>query len=103
METDKATYLKEMNKLDKILKLVDKVDLYPPMIWLYTWSEIDDFIRNNSDYAPLASREDIFMALVEDEVSFSLEGGSEAHYEDVKDWLLSAGLMKDILDEDDDE
>jgi len=96
--------LKELTKLDKILKLVDKIDLYPPMLWIYIWSEVDDFITQNSDYVTLVPRESIFEALIEEiatGTSFGLEGGSEALYDDVRDWLLNAGLIKDIEGESD--
>jgi len=96
--------LKELTKLDKILKLVNKIDLHPRMLWIYIWSEVDDFIVNNSYYVTLVPRESIFEALIEEiaaGMSFGLEGGSEALYDDVRDWLLNAGLIKEIEGESD--
>jgi len=98
---NRELHIKQMHKLDGMLKELDTVVLYPPLMWLYTWSEIDDFIRNNSDYVTLVSREDIFMALVETEEVFALSQGSEQHYNDVLDWLLNEGLIKDIEGESD--
>lgn len=91
--------LEQMNKFDNMLKQLDGMVLYPPLMWLYTWSEIDDFIRNNSDYEALVPRESIFLALVEEVPDFSLEYGIEQHYDAVLEWLLENKFIKDLEDE----
>jgi len=100
--SNKDLHLEQMGKLDDMIKQLDGVVLYPPLMWLWTWSEIDDLTRNNSDYELLVPREEIFLALVDECPEFSLVYGSEEHYDVVLEWLLEKGFIKDLEDEEED-
>jgi len=99
MKTNKELHLEQMGKLDDMIKQLDGVVLYPPLMWLWTWSEIDDLTRNNSDYELLVPREEIFLTLADECPEFSLVYGSEEHYDVVLEWLLEKGFIKDLEDE----
>lgn len=103
MKAKKELHLEQMGKLDDMIKQLDGIVLYPPLMWLYTWSEIDDFTRNNSDYELLVPREEIFLTLVDECPEFSLIYGSEEHYDVVLDWLLKNGFIKDLQEDEEDE
>lgn len=95
----------DKDKLNKCLDILDSTDLGLSMVWLWTWSTIKNFM-DDTEYKFTKTEDEIWDLLakaVESGHGFSLEYGAEQHYEDVRDWMMSEGVMKDLMFEDDDE
>lgn len=87
----------DKDKLNKCLEILDTTDLGLSMVWLWTWSTVKEFL-DSYDWDQLVSEDEAWELLskaVESGHGFSLEYGAEDHYEDVKEWMLKEGLMKD--------
>lgn len=92
----------DKEKLDQCLALLDETDLGLPMVWLWTWSTVKDILEGG-DWDQLVSEDEAWTLLAEAVASgngFSLEYGSEQHYDEVVEWMLSRGLINDFMDED---
>jgi hypothetical protein len=91
----------DKDKLNKCLEILDDTDLGLSLVWLWTWSTINN-ILDSSDWEQKATKDDMWGHLceaVEAGHGFSLEWGAEQHQEEVQDWMLSRGYIVDPLDE----
>lgn len=91
----------DKEKLNQCLDILDSTDLGLSMVWLYTWSLVKSFLEDG-DYDQLVSEDEAWELLckaVQDGYGFSLEYGAEQHYDDVRDWMFSNGLISDIEEE----
>ena len=91
----------DKDKLNECLKILDSTDLGLSLVWLWTWSTINNF-RNDTDWDVVATEDEMWTHLceaVEAGMGFSLEYGAEQHYEDVMQWMLSREYMIDVLDD----
>jgi len=98
----------DKDKLNECLKILDTTDLGLSLVWLWTWSTINNF-RSDTDWEVVATEDEMWAHLceaVEAGMGFTLEYGAEQHYEDVMGWMLSREYMIDLNDdreEDEDE
>jgi len=81
-------------ELDHVTKLIGEIKLGLPLVWVWTWDTICSFY--NDDEVLMKSKQEVLNTLIahSDKEGFSLEYGAEEHYEHVRDWLISTGLMK---------
>ena len=90
----------DMTKLDQCLTLLDSTDLGLSMVWLWTWSTIDNLLQDD-EYVSTKSKEEIWDLLcsaIAEGIGFSLEYGAEDHFEAVREWMLDQGIIVDPED-----
>ena len=95
----------DKDKLNQCLEILDTTDLGLSMVWLWTWSQIKDNM-DDLDMDILVSENeawDLLCKAVESGRGFTLEYGADQHYEDVRDWMIENGLMKEFDDYEEDE
>ncbi len=99
----------DKDKLNKCLEILDTTDLGLSMVWLWTWSTINNIMEDRT-YQVNVTLDDMWGHLceaVEAGMGFSLEWGAEQHQEEVQDWMLSRNYIVDpeeeVEDEDEDD
>jgi hypothetical protein len=95
----------DKDKLNKCLEILDTTDLGLSMVWLWTWSTIQNIISDDN-WTAQATLDEMWGHLceaVEAGQGFSLEYGAEQHQDDVLEWMLNRGYILDPLDSLDDE
>ena len=91
----------DKDKLEECLKILDTTDLGLSMVWLWTWSTIDNILADKNWHAEVTKDQmwDHLCEAVEAGQGFSLEYGAEQHQDDVLEWMLNRGYILDPLDE----
>lgn len=100
----------DKDKLNECLKILDSTDLGLSLVWLWTWSTINN-ILDDDNYNAKVTQDDMWNHLceaVEAGQGFSLEYGAEQHQDDVLEWMLNRDYITDPEweeeeDEDEDE
>jgi hypothetical protein len=96
----------DKDKLNECIDILGTTDLGLSMVWLWTWSTIKGFMESGEDWTMVSTEDEMWDHLckaVEAGHGFSLEYGAEQHYEDVQEWMLENGYMKDPLAEEEEE
>jgi hypothetical protein len=95
----------EKDKLDQALAILEDVDLGLSWVWMWTWGTIKYFMQD-PDYRFLIPEDEVWDALVmataTDSEEFTLQYGTETHYDIVKHWLTENNIMFELLEEDPD-
>lgn len=93
----------EKYKLEQALTILEDVDLGLSWVWMWTWGTIKYFMADPS-YRFLIPEEEVWDALVmataTDSEEFTLQYGTETHYDIVKHWLTENNIMFEILEQD---
>jgi hypothetical protein len=100
----------DKDKLNACLEILDSTDLGLSMVWLWTWSTIDNILKDET-YKAKVTMDDMWGHLceaVEAGQGFSLEYGAEQHQDDVIEWMTNRDYIVDTMfeqeeDEDEDE
>jgi hypothetical protein len=95
----------DKDKLNECLNILDTTDLGLSLVWLWTWSTINN-ILDSSDWEPKATKDEMWGHLcgaVQAGQGFSLEYGAEQHQEEVQDWMLSRGYIVDPMEEEEED
>ena len=96
----------DKDKLDECLSILDSTDLGLSLVWLWTWSTINN-ILDDPEWKATVSKDDMWLYLcdaVSNGSGFSLEYGAEQHQEEVLEWMANRGYISDPwLDEEDEE
>ena len=100
----------DTDKLNACLEILDSTDLGLSMVWLWTWSTIDNILKDET-YKAKVTMDDMWGHLceaVEAGQGFSLEYGAEQHQDDVIEWMTNRDYIVDTMfeqeeDEDEDE
>lgn len=100
----------DKDKLNKCLEILDSTDLGLSLVWLWTWSTINN-ILDDENYNAKVTQDQMWEHLceaVESGQGFSLEYGAEQHQDDVLEWMLNRDYITDPEweeeeDEDEDE
>ena len=77
----------DKDKLNECLNILDSTDLGLSMVWLWTWSTIKGFMQDET-FIMKRTEDQMWEHLceaVDAGQGFSLEYGSEQHYEEVMD------------------
>ena len=80
----------DKDKLNECISLLESTDLFPSLVWLWTWDVIKS-ILGDPEYTAKATEEEMWVHLceaVENGMGFSMEFGSESHHEDTKEWMI---------------
>jgi hypothetical protein len=83
-------------KLNKCLEILDSTDLTHSMLWLWTWSTIDNILKDEM-YTANVTLDEMWVNLSEVAAGspvLSLEYGGEQHLDDVTEWMLSNYYIK---------
>jgi hypothetical protein len=97
----------DKDKLNACLEILDSTDLGLSMVWLWTWSTIDNILKDDN-YKAKVTMDDMWGNLceaVEAGQGFSLEWGAEQHQEEVLEWMMNRDYIvdPDMEEEDEDE
>jgi hypothetical protein len=95
----------DKDKLNACLEILDSTDLGLSMVWLWTWSTIDNILKDET-YKAKVTMDDMWGHLceaVEAGQGFSLEYGAEQHQDDVLEWMTNRDYIVDTMFEDDEE
>lgn len=95
----------DKDKLNECLKILDTTDLGLSLVWLWTWSTINNIMEDET-YKKNVSMDHMWMNLceaVEAGQGFSLEYGAEQHQEEVLEWMLNREYIVDTMFEEDEE
>jgi hypothetical protein len=97
----------DKDKLNKCLEILDTTDLGLSMVWLWTWSTIDNILKDET-FKHNVTQDDMWEHMceaVKNGNGFSLEYGAEQHQEEVLEWMLDNEYIVDTMfveDEDED-
>jgi hypothetical protein len=91
----------DKDKLNKCLEILDTTDLGLSLVWLWTWSTINNILEEDCWQAEVTKDQmwDHLCEAVTAGQGFSLEYGAEQHHEEVQDWMLNRGYILDPTDE----
>jgi hypothetical protein len=95
----------DKDKLNKCLEILDTTDLGLSLVWLWTWSTINN-ILDDETYKAKVTQDDMWDHLceaVEAGQGFSLEYGAEQHQDDVLEWMMNRDYIVDTMFEEDEE
>ena len=95
----------DKDKLNKCLEILDTTDLGLSLVWLWTWSTINN-ILDDETYRAKVTQDDMWNHLceaVEAGQGFSLEYGAEQHQDDVLEWMTNRDYIVDTMFEEDEE
>ena len=100
----------DKDKLNACLEILDSTDLGLSLVWLWTWSTINN-ILDDETYKAKVTQDEMWEHLceaVEAGQGFSLEYGAEQHQDDVLEWMTNRDYIVDTMfeeeeDEDEDE
>ena len=95
----------DKDKLNKCLEILDTTDLGLSLVWLWTWSTINN-ILDDETYKAKVTQDDMWEHLckaVEDGKGFSLEYGAEQHQDDVLEWMTDNDWIVDTMFEEEEE
>ena len=87
----------DKDKLNKCLEILDTTDLGLSMVWLWTWSTIDNILKDDS-YKANVTMDQMWEHLGEAVTAgqgFSLEYGAEQHQDEVIEWMLNRDYIVD--------
>ena len=87
----------DKDKLNECLSILESTDLFPSLVWLYTWSTITRTL-DDPDWNAKVSKDDMWVYLcdaVSNGAEFSLEYGAEQHHEEVLEWMAKRGFISD--------
>ena len=87
----------DKDKLNACLEILDSTDLGLSLVWLWTWSTIDNILKDDN-YKAKVTMDDMWGHLSEAVASgqgFSLEYGAEQHQEDVLEWMMNRDYIVD--------
>ena len=95
----------DKDKLNECLKILDTTDLGLSLVWLWTWSTINNILDDETYRAKVTQDQmwDHLCEAVEAGHGFSLEYGAEQHQEDVLEWMTNRDYIVDTMFEEDDE
>ena len=95
----------DKDKLNECLKILDTTDLGLSLVWLWTWSTINNILDDETYKASVTQDQmwDNLCEAVEAGQGFSLEYGAEQHQDDVLEWMMNRDYIKDTMFEDDEE
>jgi hypothetical protein len=95
----------DKDKLNECLKILDTTDLGLSMVWLWTWSTINNIFEDET-YKQKVTIDQMWDNLGEAVASgqgFSLEYGAEQHQDDVLEWMMNREYIVDTMFEEDEE
>ena len=95
----------DKDKLNKCLEILDTTDLGLSLVWLWTWSTINN-ILDDETYKAKVTQDQMWEYLceaVEAGQGFSLEYGAEQHQEDVIEWMTNRDYIVDTMFEQEEE
>jgi hypothetical protein len=93
----------DKDKLNKCLEILDSTDLGLSLVWLWTWSTINNILDDETYKAKVTQDQmwDHLCEAVEAGQGFSLEYGAEQHQDDVIEWMTNRDYVVDTMFGDD--
>ena len=94
-------------RLTKILKDVTDLGVFPSLVWVWTWDIALSTLRDlgeDEEFKINLTEEEMFKLFWRDadKNGFTLEYGTEDLYDAIRDWMLEAGVVS-YVEEDEDE
>ena len=95
-------------RLTKIINDVTDLGVFPSLVWVWTWdialSTLRDF-GEDEEFKVNLTEEEMFKVFWRDadKNGFTLEYGTEDLYDAIRDWMLEAGVVSYVEDEEDED
>lgn len=85
----------DKDKLNQCLSILETTDLGLSMVWLWTWDTAKGILNDGEWKANIDEDQlwDNLCEAVSNGMGFSLEYGSDQHYEEVMDWMLNRDMI----------
>ena len=95
----------DKDKLNECLKILDTTDLGLSLVWLWTWSTINDIFKDETykQNCTIDEMWDHLCEAVEAGMGFSLEYGAEQISDDIRDWMLENKYLIDLEEEEEED
>ena len=90
----------DKEKLNQCLDILDTTDLGLSLVWLWTWDTIKNFMEDG-EWECTQTEDQMWDHLCEAVAAghgFTLEFGTEQHYEDVLEWMTNRDYLIDPED-----
>ena len=95
-------------RLTKIINDVTDLGVFPSLVWVWTWdvalSTLRDF-GDDEEFKINLTEQEMFKLFWKDadKNGFTLEYGTEDLYDAIRDWMIEAGVVSYVEEEDEDE
>ena len=96
--------------IEDIIDRISKLPIGLPLVWVYAWDVVRDLYTSiqegqEEEYCVTEDIEDVWELfwIQADKNCFTLEYGSEALYDHVRDWMIDENIIDEVPEEDEDE
>jgi hypothetical protein len=111
MDIQERTRMQDVYKdIEDIIAKITVLPIGMPLIWVYAWDVARDLYTSiqegqEEEYCVSEDIEDVWEMFWEDsdKNGFTLEYGSEALYESIRDWMTDRGIIDEVPEEDEEE
>ena len=88
-------------KINLIIDSIGELGVFPPLVWVWTWDVAtsiwtDIMQGGDPEYCTAKDEEEMWELFFTqaDKNAFSLEYGTEALYEAIRDWMFDEGIIE---------
>jgi hypothetical protein len=111
MDIQERTRMQDVYKdIEDIIAKITVLPIGMPLIWVYAWDVARDLHRSiqegqEEEYCVSEDIEDVWEMFWEDsdKNGFTLEYGSEALYDHIRDWMIDRNIIDEVPEEDEEE
>jgi hypothetical protein len=105
---EKTRIIDAYKDINSIIDQISKLPVFPPLVWVWVWDNVLCEIKNfdeDPEYQVNLTELEIFEKFWEDadQNGFTLEYGTEDLYEAIREWMIDADIVSEVLDEDEDD
>jgi hypothetical protein len=93
-----------------IIDKIGELQVFPPLVWVWTWDVAITILKDireggDLDYNVTMDEEELWELFFTqaDKNGFTLEYGTEDLYEAVRDWMIDEGVIKEHVEEEDED
>jgi hypothetical protein len=96
------------NDINLVIDQIGKLSVFPPLVWVWSWDVAKSILRDfeeDLEYQVNDTEYQVFEKFYTDadQNGFTLEYGTEDLYEAIRDWMIDADIVSEVLDEDDED
>jgi hypothetical protein len=111
MDIQERTRMQDVYKdIEDIIAKITVLPIGMPLIWVYAWDVARDLYTSiqegqEEEYCVSEDIEDVWEMFWEDsdKNGFTLEYGSEALYDGIREWMTDRGIIDEVPEEDEEE
>jgi hypothetical protein len=111
MDLQDKTRMQDIYKdINLIVDKIGELQVFPPLVWVWTWDVAATILKDireggDPDYNVTMDEEEMWALFYTqaDKNGFTLEYGTEDLYEAVRDWMIDESIIKEILEEEEED